>query len=87
MISKSSGMLGIIELAEGLSERTPVQGREGSLLNPATFGLPIITEIVQGAFAEKRVMRGNPLLEGACVTAAQRLVERGASVIVGDCGF
>lgn len=66
-------MLGIIELDEGLSERTPVQRREGSLLNPATFGLPIITEIVQGAFAEKRVMRGNPLLEGACVTPPRGL--------------
>ncbi|WP_461551458.1 aspartate/glutamate racemase family protein [Sinorhizobium meliloti] len=56
------------------------------LLNPATFGLPIITEIVEGALAE-RVIRGDPSLEGACVTAAHRLVERGANVVAGDCSF
>lgn len=78
-------MLGVLELDEGLSECTPAP-REGSLLNPATFGLPILTEIVEGALAE-RVIRGDPSLEGACVTAAHKLVERGASVIVGDCGF
>jgi hypothetical protein len=86
VISQSSGTLGILELDEGLSECTPVATHEGSLLNPETFGLPILSEIVEGAFAE-RVIRGDPSLEGACVTAARRLVERGASVIAGDCGF
>ncbi|MER8811221.1 hypothetical protein [Mesorhizobium australicum] len=86
MISQSSGMLGILELDEGLSDCTPVAPREGSLLNPVTFGLPILTEIVEGAFAE-RVIRGDPSLEGACVSAARTLVERGATVVAGDCGF
>ncbi|MQW42427.1 hypothetical protein GHK68_08770 [Sinorhizobium meliloti] len=86
MISQSSGMLGILELDEGLSECAALSPREGSLLNPATFGLPIITEIVEGALAE-RVIRGDASLEHACVNAAHRLVQRGASVVVGDCGF
>lgn len=79
--------IGILELDEGLPPDGPSRiPRPGSLLNPATFDRPIITEMVEGATAEV-VIPGAPSLEDACVRAARRLVERGAGVIVGDCGF
>ncbi|MER9191520.1 hypothetical protein [Mesorhizobium australicum] len=79
--------IGILELDEGREPgyylRSP---RQDSLLNPATFDRPILTEMVEGAFAEA-VIAGDPSLEEACVRAARRLVERGAGVVIGDCGF
>ncbi|MBY2918504.1 hypothetical protein HF206_31050 [Rhizobium leguminosarum] len=87
MTSQSTGMLGILELDEGLSLDTdPLAPREGSLLNPETFGRPIIAEMVEGAFAEV-VIRGEASLEGACISAARKLARRGARVIAADCGF
>ncbi len=87
MSSQSSTVLGILELDEGLSPDSPAYvPREESLFHPATFNQPIITEMVDGAFAEV-VIRGDASLEGACVAAAQRLVDRGAKVITADCGF
>ncbi|OAP45531.1 hypothetical protein [Sinorhizobium americanum] len=86
-MSSQSTVLGILELDEGLSTDDPTYvPREGSLFHPATFDRPIITEMVDGAFAEV-VIRGDASLEGACVAAAQRLVDRGAGVITADCGF
>ncbi|MER8465655.1 hypothetical protein [Mesorhizobium sp. M1396] len=79
--------IGILELDEGQALSGCLHApRDHSLLNPATFGRPILTEIVEGAFAEV-VIAGDPSLEEACVRAARRLVERGAGLIVGDCGF
>ncbi|SEI22804.1 hypothetical protein SAMN05216228_11232 [Rhizobium tibeticum] len=80
-------VLGILELDEGLTPDSPCHvPREGSLLNPATFDRPIITEMVEGAFADI-VIRGDPTLEDSCTAAARRLVERSADVISADCGF
>ncbi|WP_348627375.1 hypothetical protein [Mesorhizobium sp. M6A.T.Cr.TU.016.01.1.1] len=56
------------------------------MLNPATYHFPIITETIEGAWAET-VIRGDPTLEPACIAAAKTLVERGAIVISADCGF
>ncbi|MER9052360.1 hypothetical protein NKH89_35295, partial [Mesorhizobium sp. M0923] len=79
--------IGILELDEGQELGGCLSApRDHSLLNPATFDRPILTEIVEGAFAEV-VIAGDPSLKEACVRAARRLVERGAGVIVGDCGF
>ncbi|RDJ04298.1 hypothetical protein [Rhizobium grahamii] len=87
MSSQSSSVLGILELDDGLSPDSPAYApREGSLLHPATFNVPPITEMVDGALADV-VIRGDPSLEGACVAAAWRLVDRGARVITADCGF
>jgi hypothetical protein len=87
MTSQSTAILGILELDEGLSPDNPSFAPcEGSLVNPATFDRPIITEMVEGALPEV-VIRGDASLEDACVAAARRLVERGASVIAADCGF
>lgn len=87
MLSQSAIVLRILELDEGLSPGSPsFAPREASLVNPATFGTPIITEIVEGPLAEV-VIRGDAALEGACVAAARRLVDRGASLFAGDCGF
>ncbi|PDT33403.1 MULTISPECIES: hypothetical protein [Sinorhizobium] len=87
MSSQGSTVLGILELDEGLSPDDPAYlPREESLFHPATFNRPIITEMVESAFAEV-VIRGDASLEGACVAAARRLVDRGADVITADCGF
>ncbi|WJI74762.1 MULTISPECIES: hypothetical protein [unclassified Mesorhizobium] len=87
MSSQSSTILGVLELDEGLSPDSPALApREGSLLHSATFNRPVITEMVEGALADV-VIRGDASLEGACVTAARRLVDRGAGVIAADCGF
>lgn len=87
MPSQDSTILGVLELDEGPSPDSPyLAPREGSLLNPTTFCRTIITEMVEGALADV-VIRGDPSLENACLTAAKRLVERGAGVIAADCGF
>lgn len=87
MVLQGGPTLGILELDEGLLSDSPCSTlREGSLLSPVTFGRPIVTEMVEGALAEV-VIRGDPSLEGACVAAARRLVERGVDVISADCGF
>ncbi|AVA24257.1 hypothetical protein [Rhizobium sp. NXC24] len=87
MSSQSSITLGILELDEGLTAENPgFSPREGSLLHPATFNRPVITEMVEGATAEV-IIRGDASLEGACVAAAKRLIDRGADVIAADCGF
>ncbi|RFB86068.1 hypothetical protein B5K11_28825 [Rhizobium leguminosarum bv. trifolii] len=79
--------LGILELDEGLSPDSPTYPpREGSLLHPATFNRPVITEMVEGALADI-IIRGDSSLESACVAAAERLVARGAGMITADCGF
>lgn len=79
--------LGILELDEGILPDSPnATPRAGSLLDPASFGRPIITEMVEGATAEV-IIRGEPALEANCISAARRLRERGAQVIVADCGF
>lgn len=87
MPSLRDTVLGILELDEGLAPEYPIlTPREGALLNPTTFGVPIITEVVEGAFADV-VIRGAPPLEEEVVAAAQRLVARGAGVVAADCGF
>ncbi|MES0151796.1 hypothetical protein NKJ95_32360 [Mesorhizobium sp. M0012] len=87
MALQGSPILGILELDEGLMSDSQCHvPRKGSLMDPTTFGGPIITEMVEGASAET-VIRGDPLLERPCVAAARRLVERGAGMISADCGF
>ncbi|WP_287330097.1 hypothetical protein [Mesorhizobium sp.] len=86
MTSQNPRSLGILSLEYGVLpgaiSPTPEQS---SMLNPA-YDFPIITETVEGAWADT-VIRGDPALEPACLAAAQSLVERGAIVISADCGF
>jgi hypothetical protein len=56
------------------------------MTNSETFGFPVISETVTGAWVEN-VVRGDPALEPAYIAAAQRLVERGAVAISSNCGF
>lgn len=87
MVLQTSRSLGILNLERGLpSDVTPPMPRPGSMLNPATFDFPIISETVAGAWAEN-VIRGDPALEPAYIAAARRLVERGAVAISSNCGF
>ncbi|ARQ13296.1 hypothetical protein NXC12_PD00197 (plasmid) [Rhizobium etli] len=87
MAPQGKTTLGLLELDEGLSADSSVLApREGALSNPSTFGVSIITEMVEGAYADV-VIRGDSSLETASIAAAQRLAARGASAIAGDCGF
>ncbi|MER8798934.1 hypothetical protein NKH75_33285, partial [Mesorhizobium sp. M0984] len=87
MASKTSPSLGILTLEWGLSPgATPPPPRPGSIMNPATFNFPIISETVPGAWVDN-VVPGDPSLEPAYVAAAQRLIARGAVAISSDCGF
>ncbi|SFQ36667.1 hypothetical protein SAMN05216330_1348 [Bradyrhizobium sp. Ghvi] len=85
MPSQSASYLGILDLERepGAVRPTP---QPGSLMSPATYNFPVITETVKGALAEV-VMRGSPALEPAYIAAAQRLVERGAVIVSSNCGF
>lgn len=86
MVSQSRSPLGILNLERGLSPGATPPPLPGSLLNPATFDFPIISETVAGAWVET-VVRGDPALEPAYTAAARRLVERGAVAISSTCGF
>ncbi|MGY4412244.1 hypothetical protein ACVWW4_003980 [Bradyrhizobium sp. LB7.1] len=85
MESQRTSCLGILDL-EPNPGMTPPSPRPGSLLSPATYGFPVIMEIVKGVRADA-VMSGNHALEPAFIEAAQRLVERGAVVVGCNCGF
>lgn len=59
----------------------------GHIRNPATFGFPVIYEVVEGATAERVVTQADPsLIEPFCL-AAQKLQARGAAAITTGCGF
>lgn len=83
MVSQTPRSLGILNLERGA---LPHKLNLGSLLNPATFDFPVVLETVAGAWPEN-VIRGDPALEPACISAALRLVERGAVAISSNCGF
>lgn len=87
MSSQALRSLGILNLERGmLPGGSPPKSRIGGLLNPETFDFPVITETVEGAWAEV-VVRGEPALEPAYIAAAKKLVERGAVAIGANCGF
>lgn len=87
MALQATHSLGILNLERGGQPGSkPSPSPPGALLNPATFDFPVISETVEGAWAEV-VVRGEPALEPAYIVAAQRLVERGAVAISSNCGF
>lgn len=87
LISKTPRSLGVLRTERGLPPGSPPwMLPPGYLLNPATFDFPVIAESVEGGWVD-RVFRGDPALEPALITAAQRLVERGAVAISSSCGF
>lgn len=85
MALKKFPSLGVLTLEGGPPDGT-TPWPSGCMLNPATFGFPVIWETVTGAWAES-VIRGDRALESPCIEAARRLVERGANAITADCGF
>lgn len=87
MTSPAVRSIGILNLERGASPgSSPPPPRPGSMLDPASFNFPLITETVAGAWVEN-VVRGDPALEPAYVGAARRLVARGAVLISSTCGF
>lgn len=86
MKSKPERSLGILGMEVGLAPGEFPPPYLGSVFNPATFDFPIIIETAAESWAD-RVIPGDPTLEPAYIAAAQRLAERGAVAICGDCGF
>lgn len=82
--SPSLGILNLERRFDPSAKPWPI--RPGSPLNPATYDFPLITETVEGAWAET-VIKGDASLESACIAAARRLVARGAVVVSSNCGF
>lgn len=87
MTSQFPRSLGILNLERGVPPGAiPQMPLPGSMMNPATYGFPILLETVEGAWADN-VVRGDPALEPAYIAAARRLVQRGAVAISANCGF
>ncbi|MGW0481423.1 aspartate/glutamate racemase family protein [Nonomuraea sp. NPDC003214] len=59
----------------------------GHIRNPATFGFPVIYEVVEGATPERVVTQADPRLLDPFVEAARNLEARGAAAVTGACGF
>lgn len=79
--------LGVLHLERGTpSGAAPPKPATGSMLHPATFDFPTISETVAGAWVEN-VVRGDSALEPSFIAAARRLVDRGAVAISSTCGF
>ncbi|MGE0796806.1 MAG: hypothetical protein AB7O55_00720 [Lautropia sp.] len=80
--------LGVIHLERGLAPGAaqPTSQIAGSIMNPATFGFPVIVETAEGAWVEN-VVRGDANLVPSYVAAARRLTGRGAVAISSTCGF
>lgn len=81
MTRNNSRPLGILNLERGPAPSPP---RLGSILHPSTFAFPIISETVEGAWADV-AMRGDPAIGPATIAAAKRLVQRGAVAISSNC--
>ncbi|XSC42572.1 hypothetical protein ACF1BQ_029960 [Bradyrhizobium sp. RDT10] len=86
MISQLPGSWGLLKTDRGLPDDAPIPSLPNTIVDPAAFDFPVISETVTGASVEK-ISRGDPALESAYIAAARRLVERGAVAISSTCGF
>ncbi|MFI6602424.1 aspartate/glutamate racemase family protein [Nonomuraea sp. NPDC050536] len=59
----------------------------GHIRNPATFGFPVIYQVVEGATPERVVTQADPRLLDPFIAAARDLQARGAAAITSGCGF
>jgi Asp/Glu/hydantoin racemase len=59
----------------------------GHIRNRATFGFPVVYEVVPGATAERVVTRADPTLLEPFVEAARKLEAQGVGAITTACGF
>ena len=59
----------------------------GHIRNPATFGFPVLYQVVRGATPERVVRRGDQSLVEPFAEAARALQARGAAAITSGCGF
>lgn len=80
------GPLGIIQLERADDPEDVPPSPEGTLTHPSTFAFPTLVEVAPGAWVEN-VVRGYPEVEAAFLTAAKRLVARGAAAVTSTCGF
>lgn len=74
-------MIGVLCLETGFT-KIP-----GHIRNPATFGFPVLYQVVPGATPERVVSHGDPALLGPFIAAARALEARGATAITTGCGF
>jgi len=59
----------------------------GHIRNPATFGFPVVYQVVAGATPERVVGQADPALLAPFVEAARTLEARGVAAITTGCGF
>ena len=59
----------------------------GHIRNRATFGFPVVYQVVSGATPERVVTRPDPALLQPFIQAAVRLEAAGVSAITSACGF
>jgi aspartate/glutamate racemase len=59
----------------------------GHIRNRATFGFPVLYEVVSGATPQRAVIEADPTLLMPFIQAAQNLEARGARAITTACGF
>jgi hypothetical protein len=59
----------------------------GHIRNPATFGFPVLYQVVPGATADRVVRQGDPALLEPFISAARSLEAGGAAAITSGCGF
>jgi len=59
----------------------------GHIRNPATFGFPVVCQVVSGATPERVVVRPDPALLQPFLAAARQLEAAGVAAITSACGF
>lgn len=82
MTTSNQRAFGVLVLDKGLPPTSPPPTpRVAEVLD-----FPLIFETIKGGWADV-VIRGDPALESAYISAARRLVDRGAVAISSNCGF
>jgi Asp/Glu/hydantoin racemase len=69
-----------------LSLETEADRFERSLLHPSTFNCRVIEEKLHGVWVPQ-ILAGSESLTPAFIDAARRLEQRGADIIISNCGF
>jgi Asp/Glu/hydantoin racemase len=59
----------------------------GHIRNRATFGFPVVCQVVPGATAQRIVTQADPALLQPFIEAARALQAQGVAAITGACGF
>lgn len=64
----------------------PLDEFAGSLSDPTIFDVPVLYETVRSAWVST-ILDADPKLAQPAIDAAHRLVDRGATNLISNCGF